>query len=428
MSAYRESSPAKRSNPIQWTREPGTSRALCNFRLLIVGILAGTLAVACASIESPQPEPTRWGRQPITQEMLLSSSALAASAESTTVIPVENILQLTPAMISYLDRGVDRNSSENNRIRQLTDAILDSNEFELAYDELTRTAEETFEDRRGNCLSFTNLYIAMARNLGLDANYQEVDTPPYWSLTGEFLLLSKHVNVYIRTHHDKDSVVDFNFYNLSTKVEPNIISDQRAQALFYSNIGVERMLSGDTPGAFANLVASLQRDSTFSPAWVNLGILYRREGFPEYAEAAYFAALDNEPQNLVAMSNLTSLYAEVGDMDLAEEYRQKVIKHRMQNPYFRYFLAKDAFENGDYEKAIKHLKYAIRKREEEAKFYSLLGLSYLMSGDREEAQLWMAKAESAASSQQERQVYSQKLRLLMQKADESYGTVSTDNQ
>jgi tetratricopeptide (TPR) repeat protein len=416
MSVNRESSPVKRSIPILWACEVGAGRAFCNFRVLLVGILAGALAVACASTKSPLHVPTRWGQQPISQEMLLSNSPLATSAESTTVIPVENILRLTPEMISYLDRNVDRNASATNRTRQLTDAILSSSRFELAYDELTRTADQTFEDRRGNCLSFTNLYIAMARNLGLDANYQEVDIPPYWSLTGEFLLLSKHVNVYIRTHQDKDSVVDFNFYDLSTKVEPNIISDQRAQALFYSNIGVERMLSGDTPAAFANFVASLQRDSTFSPAWVNLGILYRREGFPEYAEAAYFAALDDEPENVVAMSNLTSLYAEVGDMDLAEEYRQKVIKHRMQNPYYRYFLAKDAFENGDYEKAIKHLKYAIKKSEEESRFYSLLGLSYLMSGDREEAQLWMAKAESAASSQQERQVYSQKLRLLMQNA------------
>lgn len=359
---------------------------------------------------------------------MLSNNALAASAESVTVIPVENILQLTPVMISYLDSNVDRNASADNRIIQLTDAIMNNGLFELAYDELTRTAEETFMDRRGNCLSFTNLYIAMARNLGLDASYQEVETPPFWSLTGQFLLLSKHVNVYIRTDHEKDSVVDFNFYNLSTKVKPNLISDRRAQALFYSNIGVERMLNGDTPGAFANFLASLQRDSTFSPAWVNLGILYRREGFPDYAEAAYFAALDNEPENLVAMSNLTSLYIEIGDMDLAQEYRQKVTKHRMQNPYYRYFLAKDAFEDGDYREAIMHLKYAIKKREDEAMFYSLLGLSYLMSGDREEAQRWMAKAESAASSQQERQVYSQKLRLLKQNATQNHGTVSADDQ
>ena len=51
------------------------------------------------------------------------------------------------------------------------------------YDEITRTASETFRARRGNCLSFSNMFVAMARDVGLDVQFQEVEIPPDWTST-----------------------------------------------------------------------------------------------------------------------------------------------------------------------------------------------------------------------------------------------------
>jgi tetratricopeptide (TPR) repeat protein len=288
--------------------------------------------------------------------------------------------------------------------------------FLLIYDESTRTAAETFRKRRGNCLSFTNLFVAMARNLGIDASYQEMEIPPDWSLAGESFLLSKHVNVYLQLRHDESRIVDFNIYDFSTTYEHHVIPDRRARAHYYNNIGAESMLHGETPGALANFKASLREDPTFSPAWINLGILYRREAYPAYAEAAFMQALTVEPFSLVAMSNLASLYEDQGRTDLAQTYRDRVEVHRMRNPYYRLFLAREAFASGDYDTSIEHLKHAIREREGEPRFYSLLSLSYLMEGNRHEAQRWMEKAEQAAVKKKEREKYSHKLEWLMKQS------------
>jgi Flp pilus assembly protein TadD len=327
--------------------------------------------------------------------------------------PRNDVLGLTPDMQAFLDAYVNPHDNQYARLQRLTYAIMGEGKFELIYDDRTRTAQETFRDQRGNCLSFTNMFVAMARHIGLDARYEEVEIPPDWSLSGQAFLLSQHVNVFVQLSHAETRIVDFNMLDFNTSYERRIISDQRGRAHYFNNIGVEHMLGADTPGAHRNFVASVREDRTFAPAWINLGILHRREGYPAYAEAAYLQALDADRFNLVAMSNLASLYEQEGLTERAAAYRELVNSHRMRNPYYRFQLAIDAFVSGDYSVAVDHLKYAIRKRDDEPRFYSLLSLSYLMSGDKEAAQRWMKKAEAVASEAADQEKYHHKLEWLM---------------
>jgi Flp pilus assembly protein TadD len=172
------------------------------------------------------------------------------------------------------------------------------------------------------------------------------------------------------------------------------------------------MLNGETPQAFSYFRQSLEEDDSFEPAWINLGILYRREAHPDYAEAAYFRALDEDKRNLVAMSNLANLYESQGQLEVAESYREQVSRHRMENPYYRYLLANDAFLSGDYNSAIQNIDYAIRKRPDEDAFLYLKSMTYMMLGNREEARKWMKQAEKVALEAADKRRYSRKLELL----------------
>jgi Tfp pilus assembly protein PilF len=207
-------------------------------------------------------------------------------------------------------------------------------------------------------------------------------------------------------------VIDFNTDDFDLDYEMQEIDDDRARAHYYNNIGVERMLADETEAAYAYLQQSLAEDATFSSAWVNMGILHRREGYPDYAEVAYLKALEYNDSDLLAMSNLAALYQQEGREAEAEYYLEEVRTHRMRNPYYRFQLASTEFHEGDYDAAIRNLKAAIRQREEDDRFYHLLSLSYLMKGDRDEAQRWMRKAEEAAQQDAERQKYHHKLDLL----------------
>lgn len=349
-------------------------------------VIVLALALGCASglarIES----------KGITRAQLLAGRPLGVGQGTTTIAP-EEVLAVTPEMQAFLDANVDRRGSDGLKVRQLAGAIMSPDAFGLQYDDRTRTASETFRARRGNCLSFSTLFVALAREIGLHVRYQEVDVPPDWTLDKDTFVLNRHVDVRVTLEPIGARVVDFNTADFRTSYDMRTISDARALAHYYNNVGVERMQAGDSAAALASFRTAIsQSDEGFAPAWMNLGTLYLRHGDNFYAEAAYLQALHADPSNLVVMSNLAHLYATQGDPERAASYRRRVVRHRMRNPYYRFQLAREAFAAADYDTAIRHLKYALHTKKNEEWFYSLLGQCYREKGNHRAAERWLQRA------------------------------------
>jgi len=373
-------------------------------------LLVFTVLSSCAVLDE---NASKLDTEPVSADRVLDASPLAGDAPAIDYSQID-VLEVTPAMAAFVDSYAGDRHNRYARMKQLVFAVMGEGNFDLVYDEQTRTAAQTFNDRRGNCLSFTNMFIAMARYLEIHANYQEVDIPPDWSLAGDSFMFSQHINVLVDLGGGERRVVDFNIYDFNVLYERRLISDERARAHYFSNIGVDLMMKGETTPAYLNFRQALMEDATFSPAWINMGVLHRREGYPNYAEASYNQALEVDSFNLNAMSNLANLYQEEGLTERAAFYTQKVESHRMNNPYYRYHLAQNAIIEGDYSAAIEHLQTAIRKRKDEDRFYFLMSLAYLMSGDKKAADVWMARAEEFAEDDADRDRYQNKMdRLLM---------------
>ena len=372
-------------------------------------VLAAAVISSCTTSGGPLPA---LDSNQISTKMLLDANPLAAGVELEDLSQVD-ILELSPGMIAFLDRWVNPRQGEYAKLRRLLYALMGDGTFDLIYEDTTRTAQETFRDQRGNCLSFTNMFVAMSRHLGLDSNFQEVAIPPDWSVSGQTFIFNLHVNVQVNLDTHSDQMVDFNMYDFRIKYDRRIVSDNRARAHYFNNMGVEHMLVGDALLALTNFRESIRADNSFGPAWVNLGILNNRQGYPNYAEAAYLQALYVGDNNRIIMSNLAALYVQEGRPELAAQYRKKVESHRMRNPYYRYQLARIAFDNEDYETAIDHLKFAVRKNKNDDTFYFLMSLSYLNSGEKKAAQRWMKKAEEVAEVDADKNKYHRKLDMLM---------------
>ena len=324
-----------------------------------------------------------------------------------------DVLALDQSMLKFLDEHVDRERGKTLKLHQLLYAIIAEGSFGLQYDKTTRTAQETFRARRGNCLSFTNMFVAMAREVGIDVTYQEIEIPPNWSLQGGTYELSRHVNVFVDLGAGGNREVDFNIDDFQSSYDRELISDERALAHYFSNIGAEYLQKNDSLEALRHFRKAIATDGEFAPAWSNLGVLYSRAGYLDYAEAAYLQALEIDPRELVAMSNLGQLYEHLGQIELADWYNKQSELHRMRNPYYRYHLAHDAFLAKDYETAIKHLRYSVGKEKFEDTFYFLMGLSYLYKGDESRARRWLEKAEKVAEDDGLKRNYHTKLERLL---------------
>jgi hypothetical protein len=79
--------------------------------------------------------------------------------------------------------------------------------LDFDYDpQVTLQADEAFAARTGNCLTFSSLFIAMAREAGLEAWYQEIAIPPKWRAVNDTLLVSMHVNAVVEDNGKRYTV------------------------------------------------------------------------------------------------------------------------------------------------------------------------------------------------------------------------------
>lgn len=338
-------------------------------------------------------------RTEISPEELLAGAVLGSSPGMSAPVTDDQVLAVTLEMRAFVDDHVHRKAADQIKLRELIEAIINTKTFALEFDDRTRTASEAFERRTGNCLSFSNLFVALAREVGLMASFQEVDLPPDWSLDNDVFVLNRHVNVRVDLDPLGAHVVDFNIDDFRASYETRTISDTRARAHYYNNMGVQSMQAGDTAAAVAYFRKALaDNDREFSPAWTNLGTLYLRLGHSAHAEAAYLQALKVDRDEVVAMSNLAGLYERQGDPRRAAAYRKRVIHHRMQNPYYRFQRAGEAYGAGDWDVAIGHLKFAVRRKPTEARFCDLMARCYRGKGDERAAARWQARTEELAAA------------------------------
>lgn len=309
----------------------------------------------------------------------------------------EEIFALSPPMREFLDQHV-KGASEDRIFHELLEAMEEFGIRTLAYENKTLTAVDAFEQRRGNCLSFTNMFLVMARHADLDAHFQEVRIPPDWIRQGEIQVLRRHVNVRVRVFGmgmarggKGDWVVDFDDERSPADGQEKVIPDKRAMSHFYNNWAVDALESGDSSLAFRYSRKSLEEgDRDFSPSWGIIGTLYQRIDRQDLAEAAHLRALQAEPGDTVAMSNLQRLYERQGKVQQAEYFSRLVLRHRLKNPYFRMASAREALAAGDYRTAIGHLKKAISLKKDEVEFHFLLRDVYLLTGNVDKARRYEA--------------------------------------
>jgi tetratricopeptide (TPR) repeat protein len=326
-------------------------------------------------------------------------------------LPEQGPMDLSPEISQFLDQKVDRNLPQMERLQALVTAVFHSNDLHFVYYPATRAAEETFRERSGNCLSFTILFISMARHLGLDARFREVEIPPVWSKSGDFVNLSQHVNAAVFIGGQAFAIDVFPGVN-PVEVGGQVVSDARGLAHFYNNKGVDELGKGNIQAGETYLRQALDADPTTVNVWINLGAAKARSGEPKEAEKYYRKALEIEPKNLAAMSNLANVCEVTGRAKEAQRLKDKVKEFIAKNPYHHYNLGLRAFDAGNYEEAITRYRKAIHLKAAEHNFYFALARAYGMLGQKTEAVANLQLAEKYASDAANKRRYAEKLELL----------------
>ena len=351
-------------------------------------------------------------------EDLLSGEVLFGQVIDVSDIRADGILALNDEMRNFVAAKVGDDPQARSRLRKLVRGMIDDGLLTLDYDaNLTYTATETFNSRQGNCLSFSLLFAALAREAGLDATFQMVDIPPSFRADGELILLNNHINLRIKgvrrdINFAGDYVVDFNTAEYNGNYDTRKVDDNYAIALYYSNVAVESMQAADWQTAFRYLKKGIETDPGIAGLWVNLGVLYSRNEQLDKAVRAYEQALSVQPSNRSALVNMASALHDLGREEEAEYFSKQVTYYRNRNPYYHYSLAQTAYREQRTDDAIGHLAEAVKLKDDEHQFYFLRGLIYEQLEDYDFAARSYRKAKDTAEKADLVSGYTRKLQAL----------------
>ena len=289
-------------------------------------------------------------------------------------------LATTPEIRQFAHATVRGNADPEQRIVALARGLISNDALGMKYQaDATHTAAEAFQLGSGNCMGFANLLIALAREAGLNAQYELVSQWPDWDKVGNVLVSSLHMRVASRVAGKR---LTFDFY--PDPIEPTFsahpVSDNDALAHHLNNLAMNALRQGDNAQAYAYMFKAIETSPHTAFIWSNLGILLSRHKLESLAEAAFQEALLIEPDGLSALSNLQRLYSAQGRHEEAMQLDSQLVRHRDRNPYYHARLGQRAYEQGSYEEAIGHFKDAIRRKKNERNFYVQLSKSYEQLG------------------------------------------------
>jgi len=134
--------------------------------------------------------------------------------------------------------------------------------------------------------------------------------------------------------------------------------------------------------------------------YLELGKTYAQLGEPDSAQTAYERAIEIQPENASAYMWLGQLMEEIGELDKALEYSHKGAEIRPGDPDYEYIIGTLYFRNGDTEKAVEYLEPVANKLEFHQGAQYNYGQALRRLGKEDEAQIYLARADSAQKLQQ----------------------------
>lgn len=255
----------------------------------------------------------------------------------------------------------------------------------------TRNAVETYRAREGNCLSFVNLFVGVARHHRLNPFYVEVTDYQRWNYREGMVVSRGHIvaGMYVK---GELKTYDFLPYRPKAYKDFKPIDDTTAAAHFYNNLGAEALLDGDLGLALERLETAHRIAPEFVKSLNNLGVAYARLGRVDEAVATYRRGLDLEAEDVALLTNLARAYQQQGKVAEALEVLSRVEGSNTTNPFFYVYKGELALSQGDLEGAVSYMAQALRRESELPEVHVGLVKVYLARGELSKARHHLSRA------------------------------------
>lgn len=352
-------------------------------------LLTALFLSACAP-RTPQ-------RSVLTVEELLKDGAEAGLDRG-------NPFELDDAIRAQVEREVGFGGTPVERIRRIVRFLNDRVSLHFQYQSnVSLTAVEAFHQRKGDCLSYTNLFLGIARHLKIPAYFVHVSEARNYYERGGIFFVSTHMAVgygggsigqggspYTVIVDFTEEASDWRLYLYQA------VDDATAVALFYNNIAVDRMLEGRVEEAERMVRYLLSRRPAMKELYNNLSVLLMRQG--RYGEALQILeeAMGRFPAYQPLYTNAVQAARGAGRPDLAQVFLDRGRKVAEEDPFFLFNEGVNAFREGRLEFAEERFRKALKKQPNNPFLYAWLSRVLLQAGRKAEGVEAFRKAEELA--------------------------------
>ncbi|MCH9649138.1 MAG: tetratricopeptide repeat protein [Deltaproteobacteria bacterium] len=341
-------------------------------------VLLSLLTAACST--SPDAHPF---------DTTLSNELATLGFDSQSIlVPFE----LSDEMIQWAQEAVPQAVPKDQKVDRLLEALVSLEGLNLEYKaDYTGTAREVFEQRKANCLSFTHLFVAMARALQMEAYFLMVDEVQTFAREGDLVIRAGHITAAAGPSHEP-KILEFSELPGADYRRVSRISDRRAVALFYSNRGAEKLRAEEIGEAIWWLERAAAIDPLVADTWVNLGVARRWQGEMELSEASYRRALEIDVDTVAAYHNLAALYRHQGEEDAVRQLLALADRRGNRNPFTYLELGDLSLRKGDLQSAERFYRRALNLDSDIAPIHAALGQVALSNGNTRGARRWLKHA------------------------------------
>ncbi len=338
-------------------------------------------------------------------------------------IDPEEAMALTPAMQRFADSEMAIEIRNKGLRNGLIDALYTKGRLQLDYDsEVTRTAGEAFDARRGNCMSLVLMTAAFARHFNLPVRFNSVYIEENWTRANNIFFVAGHVNISLARPLETQRAMIFGEPDLLTIdfLPPDEVRGHRSRAIdestilamFLNNRAAEALTVGKVDEAYWWARAAIVTDSRWLSAYNTLAVLYRRKGLIDRAESTLRLVLERKPLNVQAMSNLILVLSDAGRQEEAQKYANQLAQIQPVPPYKFFDEGVAAMKAGEFATARQFFRKEVARAAYVPEFHFWLGLANWGLGDVLAARGEIAKALENSATVKDRELYGAKLAWL----------------
>lgn len=293
-----------------------------------------------------------------------------------------SIMTMPPALReAFAERVLQDESTRRVRLERMVDFVFDANGLGMRYEEgATYTVEQVYATRKANCLGFALLFLALAREAGLEAYPQAIEETLSWQREDGIFFRNSHVNVVVRIG-PRRFIVDVARDAVILRGQPVRLTQRSLVARYHNNVAMESLARGELAAARAHMATALELEADRASHWSNAGVLELRAGDVEAARRAYDRALQLDPDNTNALFNMIGMARRDGDGEREARFRERLRQVQQRDPFHHFLQAIDYESAGDFANAVAHYRRAIKLHRGDHRFHAALANALQRSGD-----------------------------------------------